>query len=111
MSFSVQSQFEKEQFSSRIISRLITSASLFGIRTILSHTARCPLMREALRKGKTNLAVAAAYRAIQKNLNALFLTAPSSPTSSPGSPAGEGELPKQLPHYTYPGVLVVDEVG
>jgi len=61
-------------------------------------------------RGKTHLAIAIAYRAIQNGYTALFTTA--SALIDDLSRAGiEGNLTKALKTYTTPHVLVVDEVG
>jgi len=61
-------------------------------------------------RGKTHLAVAIAYRAIQNGFDALFLTA-AQLIDELSLASRQGELSKQLPRYTHPDVLVVDEVG
>jgi hypothetical protein len=63
-----------------------------------------------LHKGKTRLAVAIAYRAIQNGFNALFLTA-AQLIDELSLASRQGELSKLLPRYTHPDLLVVDEVG
>jgi DNA replication protein DnaC len=61
-------------------------------------------------RGKTHLAVAIAYRAIQNGFNALFVTAASliEELSTAGS---RTRLHEALQLYLQPHVLVVDEVG
>jgi DNA replication protein DnaC len=61
-------------------------------------------------RGKTHLAVAIAYRAIQNGFDALFLTA-AQLIDELSLASRQGELTKLLPRYTHPDVLVVDEVG
>jgi len=61
-------------------------------------------------RGKTHLAVAIAYRAIQNGFDALFLTA-AGLIDELSLASRQGELSKLLPRYTHPDVLVVDEVG
>jgi DNA replication protein DnaC len=61
-------------------------------------------------RGKTHLAIAIAYRAVQSGFDALFTTAAElidhlSPASR------EGRMREALAHYVRPHVLVVDEVG
>ncbi|HMH53103.1 MAG TPA: IS21-like element helper ATPase IstB [Candidatus Acidoferrum sp.] len=60
--------------------------------------------------GKTHLAVAIAYRAIQNGVDAYFTTATALIDElSVGS--RRGKLRHVLPTYTHPAVLVIDEVG
>jgi DNA replication protein DnaC len=61
-------------------------------------------------RGKTHLAVAIAYRAIQNGFEALFTTAAA--LIDELSRAGrEGRMRDALAIYTHPHVLVIDEVG
>jgi DNA replication protein DnaC len=60
--------------------------------------------------GKTHLAVAIAYRAIQNGYEALFTTA-SSLVEALSSATRRIELAAVLTHYTHPHVLVIDELG
>jgi DNA replication protein DnaC len=61
-------------------------------------------------RGKTHLAIAVAYRAIQNGFDAFFTTAA---TLIDDLSAGfrDGQLGQALQAYTHPAVLVVDEVG
>src|SRR6185503_12885738 len=61
-------------------------------------------------RGKTHLAVAIAYRAIQNGFDAFFTTA-ATLIDDLSAAFRAGELAQALPTYTLPGVLVVDEVG
>ena len=61
-------------------------------------------------RGKTHLAVAIAYRAIQNGFDALFTTA-ATLIDDLSAAFRTGELAQALPTYTHPAVLVVDEVG
>jgi len=61
-------------------------------------------------RGKTHLAVAIAYRAIQNGFDALFTTA-AALIDDLSAAFRLGELANALPTYTHPAVLVVDEVG
>ena len=61
-------------------------------------------------RGKTHLAVAIAYRAIQNGFDALFTTA-AELIDDLSAAFREGRLAEALPTYTHPAVLVVDEVG
>jgi DNA replication protein DnaC len=60
--------------------------------------------------GKTHLAVALAYRAIQNGYDALFTSA-AALVESLSTATRRGELATVLPRYTHPHVLVIDEVG
>ncbi|MBL8739507.1 MAG: IS21-like element helper ATPase IstB [Myxococcales bacterium] len=61
-------------------------------------------------RGKTHLAIAIAYRAIQNGFEAMFTTAAE--LIEDLSTAGrEGRMREALAHYLKPHVLVVDEVG
>jgi DNA replication protein DnaC len=61
-------------------------------------------------RGKTHLAVAIAYRAIQNGFDAFFTTA-AALIDDLSAAFRAGELAAALPVYTHPSVLVVDEVG
>lgn len=61
-------------------------------------------------RGKTHLAIAIAYRAIQNGFDAFFTTA-ATLIDDLSAAFRAGELAQALPTYTHPGVLVVDEVG
>jgi len=61
-------------------------------------------------RGKTHLAVAIAYRAIQNGFDAFFTTA-ASLIDDLSAAFREGQLAQALQAYTHPAVLVVDEVG
>lgn len=61
-------------------------------------------------RGKTHLAVAIAYRAIQNGFDARFVTAAELIDELSGA-SRAGRLAEALPVYTHPDVLVVDEVG
>ena len=61
-------------------------------------------------RGKTHLAVAIAYRAIQNGFDAFFTTA-AALIDDLSAAFRAGELAAALPPYTHPSVLVVDEVG
>lgn len=60
--------------------------------------------------GKTHIAVAIAYKAIQNGSDARFVTA-AHLIDELSSAGHEGRLSEALIAYTHPGVLVVDEVG
>lgn len=60
--------------------------------------------------GKTHLAVAVAYKAIQHGADARFVTCDHL-VDDLSKASRDGRLREILPAYTHPGVLVVDEVG
>jgi DNA replication protein DnaC len=60
--------------------------------------------------GKSHLAVAIAYRAIQNGYDALFTSA-AGLIETLSAASRRGELSAALPRYTHPHVLVIDEVG
>ena len=57
--------------------------------------------------GKTHLAIAVAYRAIQNGFDAFFTTA-ATLIDDLSAAFGAGQLADALPIYTHPCVLVVD---
>jgi hypothetical protein len=61
-------------------------------------------------RGKTHLAVAIAYRAIQNGFDAVFTTA-ATLIDDLSAAFRDGQLAQALQAYTHPAVLVVDEVG
>ena len=61
-------------------------------------------------RGKTHLAIAIAYRAIQNGFDAFFTTA-AALIDDLSAAFRAAELANALPTYTHPAVLVVDEVG
>lgn len=61
------------------------------------------------RRGKTHLAIAIAYRAIQNGVDASFTTA-ATLIDDLSAAFRRGELADAPPLYTHPAVLVVDEV-
>ena len=61
-------------------------------------------------RGKTHLAVAVAYRAIQNGFDARFVTA-AELIDDLSAVFRSGRLAEALATYTHPAVLVVDEVG
>ena len=61
-------------------------------------------------RGKTHLAVAIAYRAIQNGFTARFVTAAELIDDLSHS-VRAGQLADALPPYTHPDLLIVDEVG
>ena len=71
---------------------------------------RCLLAFGPSGTGKTHIAVAIAYRAIQNGSDARFVTA-AHLIDDLTAASREGKLRETLPGYTHVGVLVVDEVG
>lgn len=71
---------------------------------------RCLVLFGKPGRGKTHLAIAIAYRAIQNGFEALFCTA-AALIDELSSAATEGRLREALRHYISPSVLVIDEVG
>lgn len=61
-------------------------------------------------RGKTHLAIAIAYRAIQNGFDALFTTA-AALIDDLSRASREGRMREALATYTHPDVLVCDEVG
>ncbi len=61
-------------------------------------------------RGKTHLAVAIAYRAIQNGFDALFVTA-AALIEELSVASRHGRLREAVAEYTHPHVLVIDEVG
>ena len=61
-------------------------------------------------RGKTHLAIAIAYRAIQNGFDALFTTA-AELIESLSTASREGRMHEVLAEYVRPHVLIVDEVG
>lgn len=61
-------------------------------------------------RGKTHLAIAIAYRAIQNGFDAFFTTA-AALIDDLSAAFRQGQLAEALQLYTHPGVLVVDEIG
>ena len=71
---------------------------------------RCLILKGKPGRGKTHLAVAIAYRAIQNGFDALFVTA-AELIDDLSAAFRAGRLADALALYTRPGVLIVDEVG
>src|ERR671924_1857148 len=71
---------------------------------------RCLIFGGKPGRGKTHLAVAIAYRAIQNGFDAFFTTA-AALIDDLSAAFRQGQLAEALPTYTHPAVLVVDEVG
>jgi DNA replication protein DnaC len=71
---------------------------------------RCLIFLGKPGRGKTHLAIAIAYRAIQNGFDALFATA-AQLIDELSAAFREGRFAEALTTYTHPDVLVVDEVG
>ena len=71
---------------------------------------RCLILSGRPGRGKTHLAVAIAYRAIQNGFESLFTTA-AALIDDLSRASRDGRLVDALARYTHPHVLVIDEVG
>jgi DNA replication protein DnaC len=71
---------------------------------------RCLILNGPSGTGKTHLAIAIAYRAIQNGYEALFTGAAELVETLSGA-SRRGELRETLTQFTHPHVLVIDEVG
>ena len=71
---------------------------------------RCLLLSGKTGRGKTHLAIAIAYRAIQNGFDALFCPA-AALIDTLSEAASCGKLRERLHDYVSPDVLVIDEVG
>jgi DNA replication protein DnaC len=71
---------------------------------------RCLVFSGKPGRGKTHLAIAIAYRAIQNGFDALFTTA-AAMIDDLSNASRHGRLVDALLTYTHPAILVIDEVG
>ena len=88
--------------------RLALLGSYLGPELIAE--GRCLVLYGKTGRGKTHLAVAIAYRAIQNGFTARFVTA-AELIDDLANPGRKGEFRDALAAYTQPNLLVVDEVG
>ena len=95
--FSLQSSLRLPLLGSYLAPELVTS----GLSLILKGKSG---------RGKTHLAIAIAYRAIQQGFTARFVTA-AALIEELSSASRQGKLQAALTAYLNPNVLIVDEVG
>jgi DNA replication protein DnaC len=88
--------------------RLALLGSVLGPELVTQ--GRCLIVSGPSGTGKTHLAVAIAYRAIQNGFEARFTTA-TALINELSTATRKGRLRHVLPAYTHPHVLVIDEVG
>ena len=99
---------EEFDFSYQSTLRLTTIGSLLSPDFVTE--GRSVILVGKPGRGKTHLAIAVAYRALQNGFEALFTTAAA--LIEDLSAAGrDGKLRERLAHYMRPHLLVVDEVG
>lgn len=99
---------EEFDFSYQTSVRLQMLGSLLGPEMV--HDGRCAIISGAPGRGKTHLAVAIAYRAIQNGFDARFITADEL-IGDLSAAVGRGRLEEALEPYVHPHVLVIDELG
>jgi DNA replication protein DnaC len=95
-------------FSYQSTLRLTTVGSLLSPDFITE--GRSIILEGKPGRGKTHLAIAIAYRALQNGFDALFITA-AELIDELSSASRQGKLRDALARYMKPHVLVVDEVG
>lgn len=99
---------EEFDFSYQSTLRLTTMGSLLSPDFITEGNA--VILYGPTGRGKTHLAVALAYRAMQNGFDALFVNC-AKLIATLSSASREGKLREALATYVRPHVLVVDEVG
>ncbi|MBX6364853.1 MAG: ATP-binding protein [Gemmatimonadetes bacterium] len=99
---------EEFDFTFQTSVRLQVLGTLLGPELVSE--GRCAIFTGPPGRGKTHMAVAIAYRAIQNGFDARFTTADEL-IGALSSAAAEGRLDKALVPYVHPHVLVIDELG
>lgn len=99
---------EEFDFTFQTSVRLQMLGTLLGPELVSE--GRCALLGGPPGRGKTHLAVAIAYRAIQNGFEARFTTADEL-IGELSRAARRGQLEESLDPYVHPHVLVIDELG
>lgn len=99
---------EEFDFTFQTSVRLQMLGTLLGPELVSE--GRCAIFTGPPGRGKTHVAVAIAYRAIQNGFDARFTTADEL-IGTLSKAAAEGRLDEALEPYTHPHVLVIDELG
>ena len=99
---------EEFDFSLQSTLRLALLGSYLGPELVSE--GRSLILHGKTGRGKTHLAVAIGYRAIQNGFETLFATA-AELIEDLSNASKKGRLQESLATYTHPHVLVVDEVG